>query len=205
MQEAVRRSYLILGLILGILVLLGLITYRSVRLAKERRKNLLTVRRLNKSLQKNRDDLSRAHAEVSSQKMALEREMKKKLILLSHYGEVMGNLKNLVGQSDLAPDQKRTFKTALRDQISKQIIDEIDLELLHSNKKLFQTLSGQFPRLTKNDLKLCGYIVMNLSIKDIAQLLQKSENSVKVAIFRLKRKLGLEDTNVTLLSFLNEV
>ena len=48
------------------------------------------------------------------------------------------------------------------------------------------------PKLTPNDLKLCAYLRLNLSSKEIAPLLNISVRSVEIKRYRLRKKMGLE-------------
>lgn len=57
----------------------------------------------------------------------------------------------------------------------------------------FQTrLRERFPHLTKNDLRLCAYIRMNLSSKEIAALMFVSVRAVEISRFRLRKRLELD-------------
>ncbi len=51
------------------------------------------------------------------------------------------------------------------------------------------------PDLTSNDLKLCAYLRLNLSSKEIAPLLNISVKSVEVKRYRLRKKMQLEHEN----------
>ena len=48
------------------------------------------------------------------------------------------------------------------------------------------------PNLTPSDLKLCAYLRLNLSSKEIAPLLHISSRSVEIKRYRLRKKMGLE-------------
>jgi DNA-binding CsgD family transcriptional regulator len=59
-------------------------------------------------------------------------------------------------------------------------------------------LRERFPQLTSNDLKLCAYLRMNLSTKEIAPLMNISVRGVEGSRYRLRRKLDLpNDANLT--------
>ncbi len=89
--------------------------------------------------------------------------------------------------------------------------DEIKRNIEHDNNwKKFQEnfdlvyenylkrLGEQFPILTVSDKKLCAYLKMDLSSKDIAPLLNMSFRSVEMSRYRLRKKLMLErDINLT--------
>ncbi len=63
------------------------------------------------------------------------------------------------------------------------------------------TLKARFPQLSPTDLKLCAYLRLNLSSKEIAQLLNISLKGVEVSRYRLRKKLNLA-TEVNLHGFL---
>lgn len=48
------------------------------------------------------------------------------------------------------------------------------------------------PNLTPNDLRLCAYLRLNLSSKEIAPLLNISPRSVEIKRYRLRKKMGLQ-------------
>jgi len=59
----------------------------------------------------------------------------------------------------------------------------------------------KYPNLTPNDIKLCAYLRMNLSTKDIAPLLNISVRGVEVSRYRLRKKLDLPQ-NENLIDFM---
>jgi len=59
-------------------------------------------------------------------------------------------------------------------------------------------LKTRYPTLSPTDLKLCAYLRMNLSSKEISQLMNISVRSVEIARYRLRKKLHLAtDDNLT--------
>lgn len=62
-------------------------------------------------------------------------------------------------------------------------------------------LKKKFPVLSTTDLKLCAYLKLNLSSKEIAQLLNISVKGVEISRYRLRKKLQLP-TPVNLYDFL---
>ncbi|HEY1115103.1 MAG TPA: triple tyrosine motif-containing protein, partial [Chitinophagaceae bacterium] len=58
-------------------------------------------------------------------------------------------------------------------------------------------LKEHFPKLTPNELKLCAYLRMNLSTKEIAQLMNISIRGVEISRYRLRKKLQIPtETNL---------
>lgn len=62
-------------------------------------------------------------------------------------------------------------------------------------------LKEKYPSLTNNELKLCAYLRMNLSTKEIAQLMNISVRGVEISRYRLRKKLNLA-TEISLFDFL---
>ncbi|MCY1633751.1 helix-turn-helix and ligand-binding sensor domain-containing protein [Marinifilum sp. D737] len=61
-----------------------------------------------------------------------------------------------------------------------------------ANEIFLQSLKADFPELTPNDLRFCALLRMNMTSKEIANLLNLSPRSVEVKRYRLRKKLNLE-------------
>ncbi|HAN77271.1 MAG TPA: hypothetical protein DCQ31_05590, partial [Bacteroidales bacterium] len=64
-----------------------------------------------------------------------------------------------------------------------------------AHENFLQRLKLSFPDLTPGDLKLCAYLRMNLSSKEIAQLLNISIRGVEVHRYRLRKRLKLDSNS----------
>lgn len=85
----------------------------------------------------------------------------------------------------------------LSQQINNQLyIDrdrkEFEIQLDKAYHSFFAKLDSRFPNLTKNERRLCSLIVMELSTKDIASILNISIDGVKKGRYRLRKKLELD-------------
>jgi len=59
------------------------------------------------------------------------------------------------------------------------------------------SLKETHPNITNNEIKLCAYLRMNLSTKEIAQLMNISVRGVEISRYRLRKKLGIgTETNL---------
>ncbi|MGD1847876.1 MAG: tetratricopeptide repeat protein [Salibacteraceae bacterium] len=63
-------------------------------------------------------------------------------------------------------------------------------EAVHTN--FFQNLKNKVPALTPKDLRLCAFLRLTLTTKEIANLLALPPKSVEVARYRLRKKFGLD-------------
>ncbi len=56
----------------------------------------------------------------------------------------------------------------------------------------FLRLKSDFPNLTPKELKHCAFLQMNLSVREVANLLFIEGDSVQMARYRIKKKMGLK-------------
>lgn len=61
------------------------------------------------------------------------------------------------------------------------------------NKNFYTKLKNDYPDISPNDLKICALIKLNLSIKEMAGVLNISPDSVKTARHRLRKRLQLNN------------
>ena len=76
---------------------------------------------------------------------------------------------------------------------------EEQFNLLHNN--FIKNLKSRYPDLSRNELMLCAYTLMDMSTKEIAQLLNISVRGVETMRYRLKKKI-IDDKNVDFTEFL---
>lgn len=67
---------------------------------------------------------------------------------------------------------------------------------------IFSNLSKRHPGLTQGDLKMAAFIVMNISSKEIASLLCRSQRTVESARYRLHKKLMRDDDSTPMAEYL---
>lgn len=72
------------------------------------------------------------------------------------------------------------------------------------NNDFLKTIKGLYPQLTSTDLKLCAYLQLNMSSKEIAQLMNISLRGVEISRYRLRKKLQLP-TEKSFLEFFAEL
>lgn len=82
--------------------------------------------------------------------------------------------------------------------------EEMSRYLPEFNSEFYKRLVADFPDLSVNERRLCALLNMNLSTKEIASVTHQSVNSVKVARFRLRTKLGIIGDDITIQEFLQK-
>jgi DNA-binding CsgD family transcriptional regulator len=79
---------------------------------------------------------------------------------------------------------------------------KIYFEQIH--KSFFTALNAKHPYLTSGEVRMCAFIVMNISTKEIASLTNRSIRSIETFKYRLSKKLDLHE-NQSLSSYLNDL
>jgi len=118
---------------------------------------------------------------------------------------------NLIKKNEFLNNIKKELKLTKDVSNLKYVIEIIDRDLnntddwklfeeafTNADKDFFKKIKEVHPKLTPNDLKLCAYLRLNLSSKEIAPLLNISAKSVEVKRYRLRKKLELpHDSSLT--------
>ncbi|MBS3775105.1 MAG: hypothetical protein KGY70_07960 [Bacteroidales bacterium] len=122
--------------------------------------------------------------------------------------EHLTNLKEEVQRQkkELGPRFPNYYYRKLLQLIDKGISSEEDwkqfeMHFDQAHENFLKRLKNQYPDLTQGDLKLCAYLRLNLSSKEIAPLLNISTRSLEVRRYRLRKRLNL-DTEENLVEFL---
>jgi ligand-binding sensor domain-containing protein/DNA-binding CsgD family transcriptional regulator len=113
-------------------------------------------------------------------------------------------------KQDLEHLRKSTSDEALKDKIS-SLVHRIDRDVDHKKQwEVFETafdevhedflsrLKAQYPTLTPKELRLCAYLRLNISTKEIAPLMNISVRGVEICRYRVRKKLEISrDENLT--------
>ena len=84
-------------------------------------------------------------------------------------------------------------KQAIRNEDRLQKQDkEFDKYFDEVHEDFLVRLKEKHPDLTPKDLRMCAYLKMNISTKEIAPLMNISVRGVEISRYRLRRKLNIE-------------
>lgn len=109
--------------------------------------------------------------------------------------QLSGDIKEL--KEELGNRFPNYYFNNLRKKIEKNITSDNEWEIFETyfdqaHEDFFKRLISQYPELTQSDLKLCAYLRMNLSSKEIAPLLNISVRSIEVGRYRLRKRLHMK-------------
>jgi len=89
----------------------------------------------------------------------------------------------------------------------KKINEEWEQFSVHFNKvhsDFLTIIKERYPTINQQEHKLCAYLIMNLSSKEIAQLMAISVRGVEISRYRLRKKLQIP-TEINLFEFLFDI
>jgi DNA-binding CsgD family transcriptional regulator len=117
--------------------------------------------------------------------------------------ELIDEIKHYV-QKDQQISGRELLKMVNKHLVQDNSWNDFDLYFESINKNFYTRLKQSYPDISTNDLKICALIKLNLSIKEMASILNISPDSVKTARYRLRKKLQLS-TEDNLTSFILSV
>lgn len=82
--------------------------------------------------------------------------------------------------------------------------EEFKLRFNEVNKDFFSKIEDLHPDLTKNDLRMCAYLLMGFKSKDLERILNISPDGIKKQRSRLRKRLNLE-VEIDLLTYLKSI
>ena len=200
-----------IGILMAVLALLCILLLNRYRLRTVLQRQQLQLQQIKQ------EELEAAHDQAQAHSSTLEeqvdhhtRERFSQVLHVQHQRELMESLHTYLSKlpNMLPEQQQKTTKEALQlinDQL--QLTDnweQMQVHFAQVHPGFFERLLKLNQQLSQNDLKLAAYTKMNLSSKEIAQMLRVSPKSVQVARYRLKKKLGLSP-EVHLIEYIQQV
>lgn len=188
-----RRDYIT---IIIIILLISIIIVVLLILAKQR----ATTRSANLARQKLEDEVEFKSKELTINVMnlitknELLTEISNKLIDIQD-SAVKDETKTAILQ--IARDIKRSTEH--------QVWEEFELRFKEVHGDFYEKLIQQFPDLTPNEQKLCAFLRLNLSSKEISEMTGQRVNTIEMARHRLRKKLGISNTQTNLIAFLSQI
>lgn len=181
-----RSGYILaIFLIIGGLQIWGVKRTRKIERQRLEKRERELIKLRNEKLQ---NEVEHKSKELANSTMAL---VKKNEFLLK-LKETVTNQKEQLGTR--YPD--KYYEHLLR-KIDNNISSHEDWHLFETNfemahEKFLHKIMEQFPNLTSKDLRLCAFLRMNLTSKEIAPLMGISVRGVENHRYRLRKKIGLD-------------
>jgi len=183
--------YIFLGLISALLI------NRTYRNYYQRQKEKLIAEN-NQLLEIKELETEQELMKFKNSQLQLEFENKNKELAASTMNLIKKNelLSNIKDDLKKSSEGDKNFKSVIS-IINKNINEDDTWDMFkeafnNADKDFLKKVKKTHPLLTPNDLRLCAYLRLNLSSKEIAPLLNISVRSVEIKRYRLRKKMDLK-------------
>jgi len=189
-----RRDYIyvVVGTFLLFLFVLTIILLSTRQ--RIRRKNAVIKRKQLES------ELEMKNKELTSNVMAL---MKKNEIL----SEIADKLMEV--RDDAVKVETKIAIKRIAGELQKttddEIWDEFEIRFKQVHSDFYDKLIQKFPNLSPNEQRLCAFLRLNMTTKEISELTGQRTGTLEIARSRLRKKLGITNTQVNLVTFLSQI
>lgn len=146
-------------------------------------------------------DISFKNTELASIAMHLAH---KKDFITTLEQELKNIQKNKLGPGEVASNLKLIIHRLQQESILDEDWERFTHYFDELHMAFINRLKEKFPDLTNNDHKLCAYLRMNLSTKEIAALNNISPRGVEGSRYRLRKKMGLSN-DANLNEYMNQI
>ncbi len=131
------------------------------------------------------NELDEKERELTSFVLNMVRLNEKKLGIINYLKKQKHRLKK---------ENQDVIDTAIRDLEFDQdakVWEEFELRFNKVNSEFYQKLANLYPDLTLNEKRLCAFLLMNMTTKEISSITGQSVDAIGKARTRLRKKLGI--------------
>jgi len=153
---------------------------------------------------------------LEQQKLEHEVELKgKELVMnvmnLSKTNEILDGIKEKLSTITVMKEKQEIMESLhslsreLEHTAERKILDEFEKRFVQVHGNFYDRLLKLYPDISPNEMKLCGFLRLNMSSKEISKLTGQQVRTIEIERHRLRKKLGLSHTQVNLISFLAKI
>jgi len=148
---------------------------------------------------------------IESELNLKNRELTVNLISLIKKNEMLFEISDKLVQferkakGDEAKEVISRISEGLRNSTDDKMLNEFSTRFQEVHAGFYEKLLKSYPELTQNELKLCAFLRLNMSTKDISELTGQQLTSINQARYRLRIKLGIANSETNLVTFLAQV
>lgn len=145
-------------------------------------------------------EIDTKNKELASNVMTL---MRKNEVL----SEIADNLMDV--RDDAVKDETKIAIKRIARKLNKttdnEIWEEFEIRFKQVHSEFYDHLLKKFPSLTPNEERLCAFLRLNMTSKEISELTGQRIATLEIARSRLRKKLGIANTDTNLVIFLSQI
>lgn len=145
------------------------------------------------------EELERRNRELASHVLNMVRMNERKIALIQSLKEQLPYLKK-ENQHIL----ERVIDGFENDQ-DPQVWKEFEMRFTEVHSDFYNKLTNRFPDITLNEKRLCAFLLLNMTTKEICSITGQSTNAIEQARIRLRKKMGLANQNISISNFLSNL
>lgn len=181
------------------LIIAGIFLFTVVILYLINRNQRIKMRQV--KLVKESLELEQKNLTLEKQNLELELDYRNKelathVMYLVNKNEFLASIteKLLAIRHMLLPENRTVVQEIIREMksnIDNTVWNEFEVRFQNVHQDFYQKLGEKYPDLTPNEIKLCAFLRLNMTTKDISSITFQSLKSIQVARARLRKKLGI--------------
>ena len=180
------------SLIIGLMIFITNRYTRNYYLKKEIRLAQINKRKLEiKEFQRKQEMINIENEKLQQDVESKSRELAVSTMSMIKKNQFLSKIKDDLKKVTDLQKIKNVIKTIDRNLNNEDDWKFFEEAFNNADKEFLKKIKTAHPNLTNNDLKLCAYLRLNLSSKDIAPLLNISLRSVEIKRYRLRKKMNL--------------
>jgi tetratricopeptide (TPR) repeat protein len=93
----------------------------------------------------------------------------------------------------------------LRNTKENNVWEEFELRFKNVHEEFYNNLQQRYPDLTAHERRLCAFLRLNMTSKEISAITAQNPKSIDVARARLRKKIGITNEDIGLVEFLSNI
>lgn len=151
----------------------------------------------NLKIKLNRDKLIKENIELENSNLNLEiehkvRELTTTTLYLAQKNEFMSSIIHKLEEGNLTGQQITGIIREMKNNINNTVWDEFEFRFQEVHPEFYTRLNERFPNLTQNEIRLCAFLRLNMTTKEISSITFQSVKSIQVARTRLRKKMQID-------------
>lgn len=139
-----------------------------------------------------------------------DKELTTNILNLMQKNELIDEIseKLLDFKQNVAPESQTVVQKVVADlqsNLHPELLQEFEFRFQQVHEEFFNILNEKFPNLSPSERRLCAFLKLNMTTKEISAITHQNTKSIEIARTRLRKKLNLTGTDLNLVTFLSQL